>query len=393
MEQLDGGRRDGPEEVLPVPKHTSFEFGYLNPYGPEDSWWEVWVIARGIAAALAEYREIDDRTARFIARQLERDDASALHKLAATGKVQPELHDELTRDFDTQPAQVQDWVNWLGFYCLARADKGPVAGWNEPAPTADRADLEVLRRNQAIAHLDDLFGQQADEEIGDVQELGWFGLVRHEARPGGLVLSQDEQGFQYIWETDSDDELQDRWTAVNDEYERFQVERDERERHDQGPHRLADLEERLAPLPDLGEIPYPGWGHGVGSGYEWMEQLTPGWHVESSWGRNGWDLGAWPLIVVALYVDAEHERYAVATYTEGDVDVKRYRSRGALYVAVNEIAEFHWRLGQSRGPDDLPEGSGLLAKHCGPFSDARYERETAAERTRHHESEGPNEQT
>jgi hypothetical protein len=70
---------------------------------------------------------------------------------------------------------------------------------------------------------------------------------------------------------------------------------------------------------------------------------------------------------VALYVDDAHDRYAVTTYVEGDINVKRYKSRGALYVAVNQIAEFHWRLGQSRGPRDLPEGEGLLAHHTGPY--------------------------
>lgn len=248
-------------------------------------------------------------------------------------------------------------------------------------------EAELSAPQQAEAELDALFGEQPDEETGDVQELGWFGLVRHEGRPGGLVLTQDEQGFRYIWETDSDSELQARWATVNDEYERFYAERDKHEQGQGQSHRLADLEKRLAPLPDLGEIPYPGWGHGVGSGYEWMERLASGWHPEPSWGRNGWDLGAWPLVVVALYVDDERDQFAVATYTEGDLDVKRYRSRGALYVAVNDIAEFHWRLGQSRGPKDLPEGSGLLAKHCGPFSEARYERETAAERKRPDEPE------
>jgi hypothetical protein len=143
------------------------------------------------------------------------------------------------------------------------------------------------------------------------------------------------------------------------------------------PDRLADLEQRLAPLPDLGDIPRPetGWPHG--SGDDWMRDLPPGWHAEPSWGRDGWDLGAWPLVVVAVFIDQEHNRYAVATYTEGDVTVNRYQSRGALHAAVNEIAVFHWRLGQSLGPDDLPEGTGLLAKHCGPYSSNRHQREVA----------------
>jgi hypothetical protein len=75
--------------------------------------------------------------------------------------------------------------------------------------------------------------------------------------------------------------------------------------------------------------------------------------------------------VVALYTDDERELYAVATFTEHDVAVQRYRSRGARNAAVNDIAEFHWRLGQAQGPRDLPEGNGLLAKHAGPYSRGR----------------------
>ena len=85
---------------------------------------------------------------------------------------------------------------------------------------------------------------------------------------------------------------------------------------------------------------------------------------------------------MALFSDEEHDRYALATYTEGDVTVQRYGSRGALDVAVNEVAEFHWRLGQSLGPHDLPEDAGLLAKHCGSYAHDRHEREVAVEAAR-----------
>ena len=157
------------------------------------------------------------------------------------------------------------------------------------------------------------------------------------------------------------------------------------------PDRLTDLEERLAPLPDLGDIPRPAWGHAFDSGWDWMgEGLPAGWHPEPAWGRDGWDLGAWPLVVVALFVDDRHERYAVATYVEGDIEVRRYQSRDALHVAVNEIAEFHWRLGQSHGPSDLPEGQGLLAKHAGPYDPRRREREMAADEALRRQREAGN---
>jgi hypothetical protein len=153
--------------------------------------------------------------------------------------------------------------------------------------------------------------------------------------------------------------------------------------------RLADLEERLAPLPDLGDIPRPPSGHGFGGGYEWMEEGLPeGWYVEPMWGRDGWNLGSWPYVIVALFIDDERERYAVTTYVEGDINVRRYKSRGALYVAVNEIAEWHWRFGQSRGPRALPGGGGLLPHHSGPYSDWRSARDAEVEGQRQRERGG-----
>ncbi len=290
MEHLDGGRRQGPEQEFPLPEQTSIEFGHLDAAEPEDGWWDVWVIARGIAAAEREYRNIDDRTARRIAGQLAGGDAAALQRLASTGEVRPELHDELTRDFDSHPAQVRNWINWLGFYCSARADKAPVANWNEPVPVADRADLEALRRNQVIAHLDELFAEPASGELGTADERGWVGLVRHMGRSGGPAFSRDAHGSRHIWETDSDIELAERWTAACDERAATQAEDSATSDGPSRSDRFADVEERLAPLPGLGDIPHPGRRLDGDSGYEWIDKLSPGWHVEPIWGRDGWNL-------------------------------------------------------------------------------------------------------
>jgi hypothetical protein len=367
-------------ETCGSPHRLSLEYGYLSPIPPEDDSWDEWVIERGIKAATTEDRPIDDRTAHYIAAQLHEGQASALYSLASTGSISPDVHDEPARGSDRQTEQVQRWINWLDTYCADRADKGPVDDWNQHVRDQDRSDMEAIRRDQIIAGLDALFGEQPQEQVGDASEFDWFGLMRHDGRPGGLILTQDEQGFRHVWETDSDQELQARWQSVNGEYERFYGEVAEHEGPAEPgkPDRLADLDEKLAPLRDLGDIPRPKSGHGFDGGYDWMEHLPRGWHVEPSWGRDGWDLGAWPLIVVALFVDEKADRYAVATYTEGDVEVKRYQSRGALYVAVNGIAEFHWRMEQSLGPTDLSEGQGLQAKHCGPFSWERLRRENEA---------------
>src|SRR6266511_3150046 len=106
------------------------------------------VIREGIERALRDGTEIDDRTARYIASQLHEGQASAMYSLASSGAIAEEVHAELTRDFDQQPDQVRNWVNWLGTYCLNREWKGPVTGWVQNAEAQDRADL-MARINAA----------------------------------------------------------------------------------------------------------------------------------------------------------------------------------------------------------------------------------------------------
>ncbi len=215
----------GELEPLPAPASTSFDFGYLSPIPPEGESWDEWVIERGIAAALREGRSIDNRTASYIAAQLHGGQASALYSLASTGAIDESLvYHELRGAGRQLPEQAQRWVRWLNGYCSLRPGTGPVADWSRRIAEQDQAEVEVVRRNQAITELDSLFGEQPAEVIGDVDELGWFGLVRHEGQPGGLVLSQDQQGFRHVWETDSDDELRERWTIIEAEYNDFLAE-------------------------------------------------------------------------------------------------------------------------------------------------------------------------
>jgi antirestriction protein len=233
------------------------------------------VIREGIERALQGGTEIDDRTARSIASQLHEGQASALYSLASSGTIAEEVHAELTRDFDQQPEQVRNWINWLGTYCLNREWKGPVTGWVENAEAQDRADLmerisagsvrtlgeiasviggsvgsepdreadadeedignyfswadaATWSPNQdrqadelARSRLDELFGEVQDEELGSVEDIGWFGLLRHEGRPGGIVLSQNSYGFRNSWETGSDEELDQRWEELRREWDAF----------------------------------------------------------------------------------------------------------------------------------------------------------------------------
>jgi hypothetical protein len=118
--------------------------------------------------------------------------------------------------------------------------------------------------------------------------------------------------------------------------------------------------EDLPPLPDLI----------FDEGYAWLGALRHGWYDVSSWGRDGWDLGSWPLVIVAHY-DGE-DRYGLAVYVEGDVEVTACPNREERDGATDQVAAFYWRRRSDR-PDDLPaEGEELLPHHRGPYSPDRH---------------------
>jgi hypothetical protein len=374
------------------------------------------IIEDGIRIAEGAGQTVDDWVARHIAVALRDEAGSALDLFARSGEIDAELRPELIRGSLKLPRR-QQWIQSLHDYADYRADHGPVEGWVQRAARRDQFhaawwdhNRERGNRYQEAGELDReiRLAQEARQVIRD--ELVMRLLVRLAPNPHTAIARFAADGSV----TDELSlELQDRYLSGTEQERRWLHElgswiaargepsplpwwrtpasvasaaTERADPTDEGAHRatrLADLDERLAPLPDLGDIPRLPQGHRFGNGYEWMhEGLPEGWHPEPIWGRAGWDLGAWPLVIVALYIDDERESYAVATYVEGDVDVRRYKSRGALYVAVNEIAEFHWRLGQAHGPRDLPEGGGLLPHHTGPYPGWSEARE--AELQRHH---------
>jgi antirestriction protein len=192
------------------------------------------LIREGIEAAGAEEREIDDCTARSIAAQLHDGQRSALYALASTGAIlEDDVYRELYADLESQMPQVQQWVEALRTYCLHRGSIGPVAGWAERHAEEEQerqrrsllgslaVGSEAPTAEQEQARIEQLEELTPDQETGSVDELGWFGLYRHESRPGGAILACDELGFRHLWETDSDQELHQRWTAIEQEYARF----------------------------------------------------------------------------------------------------------------------------------------------------------------------------
>ena len=63
-------------------------------------------------------------------------------------------------------------------------------------------------------------------ELGDVDELGWFGIVRWKDRPGGLLLKLDADGRRHTWVVNSNETLEVCWATLTDEYERYHEERE-----------------------------------------------------------------------------------------------------------------------------------------------------------------------
>lgn len=101
----------------------------------------------------------------------------------------------------------------------------------------------------------------------------------------------------------------------------------------------------------------------MGDGYDWMETLeSTGWSALPNWGSEGWDAGAWPLIVfaVARTRDEDGELFGYGTYVEGDTSAHWYRSQTACFEAITAEVFFHWQMEQSDGPKVLPATAGEL---------------------------------
>lgn len=80
-----------------------------------------------------------------------------------------------------------------------------------------------------------------------------------------------------------------------------------------------------------------------------------GWHAVASWGRDGWDLGDWPYVVVSTRRTGRPVRgnyhtdgrpWQVRVTVEGDTDVYAFATEEERDAAINYL--FVW-YGLSRG--------------------------------------------
>lgn len=104
-------------------------------------------------------------------------------------------------------------------------------------------------------------------------------------------------------------------------------------------------------------------GERVDDGYDFIGAgASNGWHAVAGWGRDGWDLGSWPYVVVLFRGDLER-----AIYVEGDITVETFATREDRETATDETALFYWRADDA---DWLDRGDDLK----GSFSWKRAER-------------------
>lgn len=227
--------------------------GGFDPTQPEPTSGDELAIQLGIDAARVEGREVTDAVARAIAAELHDGQGSALYSLASTGSLEHErLDGELHELYQSRDPRILEWASMLGTYALHREHKGAVGGWHElwPEQTSsgaqpgerpdDQTEPDVFPWTDAArwqpdggpdelggndgmtsAEMDELFARLPDAEVGSRDDMGWYGLVRHERRPGGVILHQNQYGRRWAWETDANEVLATCWHQFQAEQEAY----------------------------------------------------------------------------------------------------------------------------------------------------------------------------
>ena len=111
---------------------------------------------------------------------------------------------------------------------------------------------------------------------------------------------------------------------------------------------------------------------GFGDGYGAIEAArAKGWRPIPSWGRDGWDLGAWPLVIVLFRERFSGRVFEVAEYVEGDVTVRQFATPEARIRYVDGVAMWWWKHRDEEWVADYELGEGPRPEHCGPYTRER----------------------
>lgn len=111
-----------------------------------------------------------------------------------------------------------------------------------------------------------------------------------------------------------------------------------------------------------------------GDGYDVMEAAAhERWVAIPAWGRDGWDLGDWPYVVI--YARRTPDAHQLVYYVEGDVTAYAYATREERNRAIDELAFFHWKHQGEPWVEGIDSPEQMPEHLCGPFSWSRLEPE------------------
>ena len=111
-----------------------------------------------------------------------------------------------------------------------------------------------------------------------------------------------------------------------------------------------------------------------GDGYDDMELAEKhGWQPISAWGKEGWNLGSWPLVIVFFrnLKKGDENFYQVIEYVEGDVTMWSCPTKELRQQVIDELAFFHWKFSNKEWVNDYTSVDELPDELRGPYGRQR----------------------
>jgi hypothetical protein len=96
----------------------------------------------------------------------------------------------------------------------------------------------------------------------------------------------------------------------------------------------------------------------AGAGWDFIARLPDaGWQAVPVWGADGWDLGDWPLAVIAVRALPQTGGVEVCEYVDGEWMITTWPDVDTATAHVDGLAA-HWWERTGRGPTDPAAGLG-----------------------------------
>jgi|SRR2546430_16687312 len=103
-----------------------------------------------------------------------------------------------------------------------------------------------------------------------------------------------------------------------------------------------------------------------GGGYDVSEYVVDeNWVLVPLWGKNGWNLGKWPYVMIFFRTEGDY--FEVAEYIEGDITVYSCPSKEIRYQITNELAFSHWKFQEEEWVDGYDSVDQLPDDLKGPY--------------------------